>query len=434
MDKRAFRMEIKELEATTGTFVGYLSTFGNTDQQGDVVEKGAFARTLDRWRQKGKPMPLLWQHQEVIGGIDAKDALEDEHGLLVKGQLVLDLQKAREVLALLKAGVVNAMSIGYDVIQHTRDGAIRKLKELRLYEGSLVLWPANEAAEVLAVKAVVPFQDLSLADENQGWDAGKARGRIRSYAMNTEGEVDWTKYKKGFLWWDPDAADTTAGYKFPVADVIDGNLKAIPRAIFAAAGVVQGGRGGANTSTTDVPKIKNHLARYYSKLERTPPWEAANEQAALAEETQALYWLAQSVAFSALNMSKGRTPEITNFTDSRVLTFKDASGTNYIYDTTAERHDSATWTDHRTGTVHVEPIKARALSAEMKAKLKEAADALHALLDESDVPDADVDPPEPGTQNLPPDSGDSPSEDEELQQLLGEIRSFTDTLQRRTGT
>jgi hypothetical protein len=164
-EDKDFRMDVKELQTEAGTFTGYLSTFGNTDQQGDVVERGAFSRTLDRWRQKGKQIPLLWQHQELIGGISADDAVEDEHGLFIRGELEMKDPKSQIILEHMRKGRVNAMSIGYDVIQHSFEGKIRRLKELRLFEGSLVLWPANESAEIIAVKKKHPDdEDEALSD------------------------------------------------------------------------------------------------------------------------------------------------------------------------------------------------------------------------------------------------------------------------------
>jgi hypothetical protein len=58
-----------------------------------------------------------------------------------------------------------------------------------------------------------------------------------------------------------------------IADVIDGRLKAVPRAVFAAAGVMEGARGGVDLPDRDVDRVKSHLAKYYAKLDEQPPWE-----------------------------------------------------------------------------------------------------------------------------------------------------------------
>jgi HK97 family phage prohead protease len=114
---------------------------------------------------------------------------------------------------------------------------------------------------------VVKYQDLPLAPRSRSWDGDTAKKRIKSWATS-DGETDWTKYRKAFLWYDAENAETQAGHKLPVADVIDGELKAVFRGIQAAANVLQGGRGGADIPDSDVPKCKSHLDRYYAKARK----------------------------------------------------------------------------------------------------------------------------------------------------------------------
>ena len=151
--RKAFKLDLKALD-DSGTFEGYAAVFGNVDAYGDVIEKGAFKRTLDHWKSSGKPIPILWQHDpgEPIGA--TIEASEDDHGLRVKGQLVLDTARAREAHALLKAGVLGGLSIGYTTVKDEwdRENDTRILKEVRLWEYSLVTWPANEQAIVTGVK------------------------------------------------------------------------------------------------------------------------------------------------------------------------------------------------------------------------------------------------------------------------------------------
>ena len=154
MDTRTFRLEIKALDDAQGTFDGYASTFGNQDAYHDVVEPGAFTNTL----AEGRALPILWQHNpdEPIGVI--LEASEDPLGLRVKGQLVLDAARGRESYALLKAGVIRGLSIGFETVRYTIDAAqqVRRLQEIRLWECSLVTFPANPRANVSAVKSRDP--------------------------------------------------------------------------------------------------------------------------------------------------------------------------------------------------------------------------------------------------------------------------------------
>jgi len=151
MDKRTFRFEIKELDDEQGSFDGHAAAFA-LDEVGDAIIPGAFKKTL----KENKSRPILWQHdyREPIG--IEMDAFEDEHGLYVKGQLNLNTQRGREAYALVKQGAIKGLSIGYDVVKQEFQGAVRKLLELRLWEWSLVTFPANLLAGVEGIKEAGP--------------------------------------------------------------------------------------------------------------------------------------------------------------------------------------------------------------------------------------------------------------------------------------
>lgn len=119
--------------------------------------------------------------------------------------------------------------------------------------------------------SVVEYQDLPLADRDREWSGDEANKRVREWAGAEDGPND--RYRKAFVWYDPENADKFKGYKFQIADVVDGNLKAVPRAIISAAGVMDGARGGANLPQDDIDGVKKHLARYYKKMGDTAPWE-----------------------------------------------------------------------------------------------------------------------------------------------------------------
>lgn len=138
-----------------GEFVGYGSTFGNTDLGGDVVERGAFTETLKK-RGPGD-VAMLWGHdtrQVPIG--KWLDMREDDRGLQVRGQLTLEIPKAREIHAALQAGTVKGLSIGYSVppggAEMDRGGRVRRLKALDVHEVSVVTFPMNTRAQVQRVK------------------------------------------------------------------------------------------------------------------------------------------------------------------------------------------------------------------------------------------------------------------------------------------
>lgn len=148
-DVKAFALEIKALEED-GTFEGYAAVFGNKDRGGDVIEPGAFRRTIGH---KGGALPVLWQHNtdEPIGvGLEMR---EDDRGLWIKAKLALTTVRGREAYDLLKMGAIKGLSIGYRVVKDAIEEGARRLKEIELYEYSVVTIPMNPLAEIAAVKA-----------------------------------------------------------------------------------------------------------------------------------------------------------------------------------------------------------------------------------------------------------------------------------------
>ncbi|MDB2415441.1 HK97 family phage prohead protease [Rickettsiales bacterium] len=148
MNNSQIPFEVKSLEKD-GVFSGYASVFGVLDNHQDVMVKGAFTETL----KNKKDIKLLWQHQtdKPIGVFTI--IREDVHGLYVEGKLLLEVQQAKEAYELMKNGAVRGMSIGYSVKDASYDDEnIRYLTNVELFEISLVTFPANEHAEIIAVK------------------------------------------------------------------------------------------------------------------------------------------------------------------------------------------------------------------------------------------------------------------------------------------
>ena len=144
-----------------GVFEGYGSVFGVEDSYRDVVLPGAFSKSLASWRDKKAMPPLLWQHQhdKPIGVYEAM--AEDEHGLFVRGRLLVqDVSLAKEAWALLKAGAIKGLSIGYRPVleEYNHESKVNNLKEIDLWETSLVTFPANEDAVVTSIKTVREFE------------------------------------------------------------------------------------------------------------------------------------------------------------------------------------------------------------------------------------------------------------------------------------
>jgi len=119
-------------------------------------------------------------------------------------------------------------------------------------------------------KRIVPYKKYPIID--QAWDASAARKRLVAWAGGPEKEeMDFSKFRLAFGWYDESKADTVGAYKYPHHDVVDGSLKTNIRGVIAAMGVVNGARGGGSLSDSDRSKLYNHLAKHYRDADMEPP-------------------------------------------------------------------------------------------------------------------------------------------------------------------
>ena len=121
--------------------------------------------------------------------------------------------------------------------------------------------------------AVSAFQDYPLAGRDREWDGSAAEKRIRAWA-GAEDEPN-EKYRDAHVWYDSAKKGNFTAYKLLIADVVDGRIHAVPRAIMAAGNVMEGARGGADLPEKDIDRVKSHLAKYYAKMGERAPWERA---------------------------------------------------------------------------------------------------------------------------------------------------------------
>ncbi len=139
-----------ELTVLDGTKIeGYASVFGACDQGGDIVQNGAYAESLKRLTSEARAVKMLWQHDpaQPIGIWD--EVREDGRGLYVKGRLLESVAKGREAAALIEAGAIDGLSIGYRTVKATKNTkGQRLLTELELWEVSLVTFPMLPSARV----------------------------------------------------------------------------------------------------------------------------------------------------------------------------------------------------------------------------------------------------------------------------------------------
>ncbi|MBD2800755.1 HK97 family phage prohead protease [Xenorhabdus sp. M] len=186
-------LKIKSV-SDSGEFEGYGSVFGVKDSYDDIVLPGAFANTLKQWGAKGSLPALLWQHRmdEPIGIYTEMN--EDDTGLYLKGRLLIDDDPlAKRAHAHMKAGSLSGLSIGYVLKdwEYDRDKGAFLLKDLDLWEVSLVTFPANDEARVSDVKSAFARGDIPSQKslERILRDVGLSRAQAKAFMAEGYGAL-----------------------------------------------------------------------------------------------------------------------------------------------------------------------------------------------------------------------------------------------------
>lgn len=173
-------IEIKEL-TEAGTFEGLASVYGNVDLGGDVVEPGAFKEFV---YTRDQQIRILDGHntRAPIG----KGKLTDTHlGLAIKGTLEMAVARAREVHALMKSGIVDGLSIGFDILPggaQVDEKGIRRLTGIKLWEVSTTAFPMNQSATVLGVKNVERCTNIRDLEDLLREAAGLSKSQAKLHA------------------------------------------------------------------------------------------------------------------------------------------------------------------------------------------------------------------------------------------------------------
>lgn len=137
-------------------FSGYASVFDGIDSYGDTIKSGAYLKTLEG---RDRPVQLRWNHSGPVIG-KYTEMYEDEKGLFVSGELTKGHRQAEDTAALLRHGAISGLSIGYVVKDSEQNGVVRELKEIELYEISVVEEPADNNAHISSVKSAEKLKDV----------------------------------------------------------------------------------------------------------------------------------------------------------------------------------------------------------------------------------------------------------------------------------
>lgn len=192
---------LPDKDGQTGRFEAVVSVFGNVDIQGDRVLRGAFSKSLDKWRSSGAPIPIIWSHDWAdpfahIGAADPQLARELPQGLKLVGNLDIGKPFAAQVYDLLKTQRVKEWSFSYDVKDERQgEDKANELLELDLIEAGPTLKGANPATQTLGVKAALEAaakagRTLSTKNENQLRQAYDIIGSVLSSVAKQEPEEE----------------------------------------------------------------------------------------------------------------------------------------------------------------------------------------------------------------------------------------------------
>lgn len=168
--------QIKDIDIKSRIVTGYLSAFGNVDSDSDIIEKGAFAKTI---KERFNDIFYLQQHDwsRPLGKFTKLE--EDDKGLYFEGEII-NTSFGEDQLKLYEAGIVKEHSIGFMVVKADRGADVRTIKEIKLYEGSAVTLGANSSTPFLGFKSSVSeakdlyrrilkaHKDGSFTDETHG--------------------------------------------------------------------------------------------------------------------------------------------------------------------------------------------------------------------------------------------------------------------------
>lgn len=181
--------EIKSI-SDTGAFTGYGSVFGVKDSYSDIVIKGAFTNSLNKWKEKGRLPALLWQHKmdEPIGYYTKM--VEDDNGLYLEGQLLIDDDPlAKRAHAHMKAKSLSGLSIGYILndYDYDKEKSAFILKDIDLWEVSVVTFPANDEARIDNVKSIFESGDIPPPKEIERVLRDVGLSRTQAKAFMSEG-------------------------------------------------------------------------------------------------------------------------------------------------------------------------------------------------------------------------------------------------------
>lgn len=225
--------------------------------------------------------------KKLGGGPMKFTATKDDSGVWFEAQLDIRNEYEEKIYRLAEQKKLGASTgAAVHLVRREPHGDAMKITHWGLAEISLTPTPCEPGTSVEAMKTWDEFLHgeeakalLPLADKNRVWNSGEATKRIKKWASNDKGEIDFKKYGRAFAE-KTGKGDKQGDYGYPFADVINGTLTAVPRGVIAAGNATMGARTGQKPSNAGA--IQKVLSPYYKKMKMTPPWE--NEKSLSIEQ------------------------------------------------------------------------------------------------------------------------------------------------------
>lgn len=249
---------------------GYIATW-DRDSGNDKFHPGCFKSSLEDWRKQGRDVKVREMHGDNIGVYPIDRMKEDSVGLFGEAFINMEIEQGREAYSKAKMGIYDRKSIGFAADRETTKGKFpygRDIYKAHIFEGSLVDEPMNINARITSVKCIQDFQDLPLADGEQKFDRRMAKLNVAEWSGAEDSPND--DYHKAFLVVGDGVKFSS--HQLQIADVVDGELKAVPKAIYKAASMLALGKGIEGMTDEQKDAAKQHVSYYYEKLGLTTPW------------------------------------------------------------------------------------------------------------------------------------------------------------------
>lgn len=270
-------LEEKALSETDDVFVlrGWAATY-ERDKINDVIIPGAFKKCLDRMASKGEKLQLYFNHKTDDAPLGTIEVCEERagKGLYYEAHMPKDDEfVAKRIVPQIKRRALKSNSFGYKVRDFERVKGDRLLKQIDVFEISVVGFPCGNGADILGVKGLVPFQDLPIDRTATAWDAAAAFARVKAAFGGNDEDI-----RRAFLYAEDGKSVDDLDLRLLIADIDEsGDLTTNPIALYKNTASICGARGGVKLPEDVVDAVKSHLDRYYQRLDLGSPFSSISD-------------------------------------------------------------------------------------------------------------------------------------------------------------